>query len=228
MSFKRNIAYVDDSLDNLECIQHLFAPEFDVDIFLGAREFLNDYETSSYSCILTDIHMPGVDGFELYEKIIAHPNYNGCPVLFISSDDSENARIKSLTLGAVDFISRLTNADELIARVKSRIQFFRSHRSIVEFDQLKVNLTLLKAYLNGEEVPLTFIEFKLLWLVIKNYPDTVSKETLVQQIWRGAHVLDATIHTHIFNLNSKLEAWVYEVLAVKGKGVQLQKRGESP
>jgi DNA-binding response OmpR family regulator len=173
---------------------------------------------------MVDIHMPTLDGFELYEKIVAHPHYNGCPVLFISSDDSDQARIRSFILGAVDFLNRDINPEEMIARVKSKIQFFQKHRSIIEFTNLRVNLTLLKAYLNNQELKLTFIEFKILCLVLRNYPDVVTKDQLIQQVWRTDHVLDATIYTHVSNLNSKLDDWDYEINGLKTKGVQLQKK----
>lgn len=225
---RAEIAYVDDNKLNLECVKTILDQDFEVKTFHRPETFLEKYEESSFVTILVDIHMPTIDGFTLYEKIIEHPHYNGCPILFISSDDSDNARIKSFVLGAVDFLNRSINPDEMIARIKSKIQFFQKHRSIIEFTNLKVNLTLLKAYLNNRELPLTFIEFKILCLVLRNYPDVVTKNLLIQQVWRTDHVLDATIYTHISNLNSKIEEWDYEINGLKGIGVQLQKKVKSP
>lgn len=221
---KSEIAYIDDSKLNLDCIKAIFERDFQVQLFQKPDTFLSKFPKSSYACILLDIHMPIMDGFTLYEKVIEHPNYNGCPILFISSDDSDASRIRSFALGAVDFIGRDTNPDELIARVKSKILFFQKHRSIIEFGTLRINLTLLKTYLNNKELPLTFIELKILFHLLKNYPDAVSKENLVEHVWRTSHVLDATIYTHISNLNGKLEGWDHEVQTVKNKGVQLVKK----
>lgn len=221
---KAGIAYVDDNKLNLECIETILKQDFNVETFQKPESFLAKFPETSYTSILVDIHMPTLDGFTLYEKIIEHPHYNGCPILFISSDDSDNARIKSFVLGAVDFINRAINPDEMIARIKSKIQFYQKHRSIIEFTNLKVNLTLLKAYLNNKELPLTFIEFKILCLVLRNYPDIITKEQLVDQVWRTDHVLDATIYTHVSNLNSKLSDWDYEINGLKTKGIQLQKK----
>lgn len=221
---KAGIAYIDDNKLNLECIKTILDQDFAVETFQKPEAFLTKFTSTSYTSILVDIHMPTLDGFSLYEKIIEHPHYNGCPILFISSDDSDSARIKSFVLGAVDFLNRAINPDEMIARIKSKIQFFQKHRSIIEFTNLRVNLTLLKAYLDMKELPLTFIEFKILCLVLRNYPDVVSKEQLIQQVWRTDHVLDATIYTHVSNLNSKLETWDYEINGLKTKGVQLMKK----
>lgn len=221
---KSAIAYVDDNELNLDCVKTILEQDFNIEIYSKPESFLEVYDHSSFSAILVDIHMPTMDGFTLYEKIIEHPHYNGCPILFISSDASDTARIKSFVLGAVDFLNRVINPDEMIARIKSKILFYQKHRSIIEFSNLKVNLTLLKAYINNEELPLTFIEFKILCLVLRSYPDVVTKEQLVQQVWRTDHVLDATIYTHVSNLNSKLEEWDFEINGLKSRGVQLMKK----
>jgi two-component system, OmpR family, response regulator VanR len=218
------IAYIDDNVLNLECIRTVLSNEFNVHIFDHPENFLTKLDTSSFATILVDIHMPVMDGFSLYERVIEHKNYNGCPILFISSDDSDSARIKSFVHGAVDFLNRAMNPDEMLARIKSKILFFQRHRSIIEFTNLKVNLTLLKAYLNSKELSLTFIEFKILCLVLRNYPDVITKDKLIEQVWRTDYVLDATIYTHVSNLNSKLNEWDYEINGLKTKGVQLMKK----
>lgn len=218
------IAYIDDNLSNLEAIEMIFSKDFDVHTFQCGQKFMEQYGSVSYKVILLDIHMPEIDGFALYDQIISHPGYNGCPILFISSDDSDAARIRSFELGAVDFIPRQIHPEELVARVKSKIKFFQKHRHIIEFGLLRINLTLLKTYLGGVELPLTFIELKILCLALRNYPDIISKELLIENVWKTTHVLDATIYTHISNLNGKLKDWDHEINSVKGKGIQLVKK----
>lgn len=221
---KAAIAYIDDNKLNLDCIRTVLDPAFSVDVFSQPETFLAKFDNSSYDTILLDIHMPTIDGFTLYEKILEHPHYNGCPILFLSSDDSDSARVQSFILGAVDFIHRTIKPDEMIARIKSKIAFFQKHRSIIEISKVKVNLTLLKAYFDNKELPLTFIEFKILCLLMRNLNNTITKDQLIQQVWRTDHVLDATIHTHISNLNGKLEQWDHEIGTIKGRGVQLMKK----
>ncbi len=221
---KLDIAYVDDNDLNLDCIRTVLEADFIVKTFQRPEAFLVEYPAASYAAILIDIHMPVIDGFTLYEKLIEHHHYNGCPILFISSDESDSARIKSFLLGAVDFLNRGIRPEELIARIKSKIQFFEKHRSIIEFTNLRINLTLLKGYLGNKELPLTFIEFKILCLLLRNYPDVVSKDLLIKQVWRTDHVLDATIYTHVSNLNSKLGEWDFEINSLKFRGLQLMKK----
>jgi DNA-binding response OmpR family regulator len=224
---KRNLAYIDDNQNNLDYIATVMQEQFNVIGYLDPETFIKSLENSSFQVILVDIHMPKMDGFLLYEKVIEHPRYNGCPIIFISSDDSDTNRIKSFSLGAVDFLNRQMSPNEMLTRVNSKIMFFEKHRSIIEFENLRVNLTLLKAYLNNEELKLTFIEFKLLCHALRNYPDVVPKEVVIEYVWPGGHVLDATVYTHLSNLNGKLQNWSYEIEMVRNKGMRLTKR-EAP
>lgn len=221
---KVKLAYVDDSPTNLECIKLILKNDFDVDITTSARDFLRLFETNAYSAILLDIHMPEPDGFELYELIIQNPHYNGCPIIFISSDDTDENRIRSFTLGAVDFLSRQMTGAEMVNRIKTKIAFFQKHRNIIEFGNLRVNLTSLKCYLEEEELKLTFIEFKLISHLIKSFPSISSKDELIDKVWCNEVVLDATIYTHICNLNQKLEKWNHEVSTARSKGIVLTKK----
>lgn len=221
---RSKLAYVDDNKNNLEFISLILESDYIVETFNDPNLFLAECPQAGYTAILVDIHMPTIDGFSLYEKIIENPQYNGCPIIFISSDDTNENRIRSFSLGAVDFLSRMMTPVEMLSRVRSKIAFFQKHRSIIEFGDLKLNLTLLRAYLGDEELKLTFIEFKLLCHFLKNYPTASTKEELAEKIWGNGLVLDATIYTHIFNLNAKLVNWDHEVVTERMKGSLLVKK----
>jgi len=220
---KPRLACIDDDQSNLEALRIILSSEFDIDLYIDATQFLSNVGSKSYDVILTDIHMPNQNGYCLYESLLADPRYNGCPIIFISSDDSDSARIHSFELGAVDYIHRSTLPEEMIARIKSKMKFFEQHRNIIEFGTLKVNLTLLKTYLLGNEVPLTFIELKMLHLMLRQYPEVLDKEVLIESIWGANTVMDATIYTHISNLNNKLKDWNYAIQSKSG-GIQLVKK----
>jgi len=85
----------------------------------------------------------------------------------------------------------------------------------------------LKAYLNDQEIKLTFIEFKLLNFLVKSFPAPSNKEELAEAVWSDNRVLDATIYTHTFNLNSKIQDWEYEAVTERSKGTMLLKKSRS-
>lgn len=220
-----NLAYIDDNQNNLDCIGLILDREFDVKTYIDPFIFLDEYTQQPFNSILVDIHMPKMDGFDLYEKIICHPRYNGCPIFFISSDDTDEVRIKSFSLGAVDFLNRHMTAAEMLTRVKSKISFFQKNRSVLEFGNLKVDLTLLKAFVAEKELKLTFIEFKLLSAILKRYPETSFKEDIIDKVWSHSDlVLDATYYTHVSNLNGKLEHWDYEIITSRNRGTVILKK----
>ncbi len=221
---KSSIAYVDDDQSNLELLKLILSEEFEVDTFNDPDKFLKNYSDKNYVAVILDLHMPKMDGFALYDKLLEHPHFNGSPILFISSDDSDEARIKSFSLGAVDFMRRQMSTVELLARVKSKIEFFKKHRPVIEFGNMRVNLTLLKAFLNNKEIQLTFTEFKLLTQVLKSYPELITKQQIIDFVWNKGVVLDATLYTHVSNLNSKLTDWDHEIVGVKMKGIKLQRK----
>ncbi|MFA5583772.1 MAG: response regulator transcription factor [Bacteriovoracaceae bacterium] len=214
---ERWIAYIDDSQFNLEALGHFLSEAFRVDCYLSSPTFLKSFPQKQYDAILVDLHMPQMNGFETYEAIVQHPGYNGCPILIISSDDSIEARVKSFELGAVDFINRTTSIDQMTAQINSKIQFFKRHRSILALDGLKVDQTQLKVFIHNEEVLVTFIEMKLLSILLRSYPEGTSKEDVIEYIWGDNIVTDNTIHTHIFNLNTKLTKWPHEIRISKKK-----------
>lgn len=219
MEVERWIAYIDDSQFNLEALGHFLSNDFSVDCYLMSAPFLKSYPQKQYEAILIDLHMPKMNGFETYEAIIQHPSYNGCPILIVSSDDSIEARVKSFELGAVDFIHRNVSIEQMIAQINAKIQFFKKQRPIIEFSNLKIDQTQLKVFIHGVETPMTFIEMKILTHILRSYPENLVKEKMVEYVWGDCVVMDNTIYTHIFNLNTKIVDWGYEIRILKGQGV---------
>ena len=223
---RSDIALIGDKAEELHSIQRSLPNSFALNSFGSPELLLSSFSSNSYSALLINVHH-GHHAFEWFDKIMEHPSYNGCPILFLSSDETEELRIKSFELGAVDFINLNVHPDELQARLNSKIKFFKHHRAILEFEGLKINLTFLKATLQDNDLGLTYLELRILVNVLKSHPHPIGKETFIQQIWRKPVVLDATLHTHLFNLNSKLKDWGHELVKVKNHGLQLVPKTEA-
>jgi len=217
------IAYIDDSIENLEVMELALADDFEIKTFSCEDKFLNQ-DLSTFSAIILDIHMPGKGGFELYNDILSSDNYSGNPIFFISSDETDEIVVRSFQLGAVDFIPRRISLVELKARIQSRIEFHSKHKTIIEFDGLKLNLSQLSVSLHGKLVKITFTELKLLNHILRSYPEISPKDEIAKSVWGKDYALDGTIYTHISNLNTKLKGWNYEVVAERMKGISLKKR----
>jgi two-component system cell cycle response regulator len=95
---------------------------YEVETVAGGKNLVERLLAQSYDLLLLDILMPGVDGFDLLERIKTHPDLKNLPVLMISSMAPEEGTIASLGLGAADFIPKPIRIRELLARVKAHLR----------------------------------------------------------------------------------------------------------
>src|SRR6476646_3313158 len=107
------IAIVDDDealREAMECFVQSLG--YNVSTFGSAEEFLNSEQISRTSCLITDLHMPGLTGLDLQDRLIAE-GYR-FPVIFLTGYPDENVRARALKSGAVAFLSKPFNQDQLL------------------------------------------------------------------------------------------------------------------
>jgi len=91
----------------------------------GGEHLFDHLEAEAFDLLLLDIMMPKVDGLQLLQRVKADPRYKDLPVLMISSMPPEEATVRSLGLGAADFIPKPFRVRELLARVKAHLRVGR-------------------------------------------------------------------------------------------------------
>lgn len=206
---KWTILYFDDQMANIECYQELLSEKFEVIGCLEARKYsqlLNDHYPHA---ILLDVHMPELDGHMLYKEITNHPFYNGCPIIFISGDQSDENKIKSYTEGGVDFLPRDIKTDEIAIRIMNKIKFFLQTSTNLEVGNLILDMKAMKATINEKFVDLTLLELRMLSHLLRVFPENISRKDLIQRVWGNESVKPGTINTHLTNLKPKIEEWDY-------------------
>lgn len=219
-----HVTIVDDSKDNLEVYQDLLAEEFKLELIqkpLIIIDFLKKYKTD---LILLDLHMPNIDGFELYQKIRAAAPM--CPVIFLTGDSSEGAIVKGLELGAEDFITKPVSTPELIARIKnkinSKITSVEIDTQVIKFDGFKLYCEMQIAEVENTKIQLTPIEFKFIYLLAKNPNKVYSREYVTDYIWPSTKVQNQNIDTHLSNLRKKLMPFSRYIKTIKSRGYILR------
>lgn len=162
----------------------------------------------SYSLVLLDIMLPGLNGFEVCKKIREEKNI---PILLVSAKKDEPDKINGLGFGADDYIVKPFSPSELVARVKAHISRYRrltnsEEKDVVKFQNLRLNRESGEAYLNGQEISLTKKEFDVLYLMASK-PETVfSKNELFEKVWGYDSLGDtSTLTVHINRLRDKLK-----------------------
>lgn len=217
------VAYFDDDHNNLKMFSQMFGNDFSIEAYQNPSV----YETAlreNQSAILIDVLMPGISGFDLFEKIKNHESYNGCPIFFISGCDEDVTKIKSFDNGGVDFFSKLMKKEEMLARLNNKIRSFESNRNIFILDNLKVDLNNFTVKVNQNILDCTLIEFRILKSIIQKKSEFLTKEELALEVWGNQTVLNPTVNTHMSNLRLKVADWNYEILFTKNRGYSLQKK----
>ena len=217
------VAYFDDNVDNLKLYETLLSNDFHLDLITNPFSY-KEVINGSHSAILIDLHMPGMDGIELHQMIKLHPDYNQCPVLFISTDLTEELKFKTISSGGVDFFERRIKKEEVLLRLTNKINFFQHHKNIFILGSLKLNLSELKIYLKSKTVDVTLTELKILKLLVKKFPEIVSRDELWNDVWPGQSAHSSTLNTHLSNLRSKFKDWEYDITSIKMKGIHLLRK----
>jgi len=222
MDRKMHVTIVDDVKDNLKSYNELLSPTFNLELIQNPLDLLTFLSKTHTDLVLLDLHMPTINGFELYQKFkVTHPDL---PVIFLSGDPSEESVIRGLNLGADDFIVKPVSLRELVARIKNKINMKpgTSQDNTITFDGFKLHCDMQMAEINEEKIQLTPIEFKLIHLLAKNPNKVFSREYITNLLWPNVHVQNQNIDTHLSNLRKKLMPFSRYIKTIKSRGYILR------
>ncbi len=125
------ILIVDDTPDNLHLLSQLFKDEYKVKVASsGEKALAICHSDNPPDLVLLDVMMPGMDGFEVAQKMREHPNSQHIPVIFVTAMTDNDARMKGLSLGAVDFVTKPVDPDVLRPRVRNFLRYVELHKQL--------------------------------------------------------------------------------------------------
>lgn len=182
---------------------------FESDIATTGEEGLRLAMTNSYSLILLELMLPGMDGFELCKKLRKTLDI---PILMVTARKEDIDKIRGFDRGADDYIVKPFNPNELVARVKAHISRYDRlvnqdyEQNDLQFGSLCIQNDSRRVFVNDEEKTLTAKEFDLLNFLATN-PNTVfTKEHLMERIWGFDSIGDVnTVTVHIRKIREKIE-----------------------
>lgn len=206
-----NILIIEDEIEIAELEKdYLEMSGFSVEISHDGKEGLGMALTGSYSLLIVDIMLPGIDGYEICKKI---REVNNLPILMVSAKKDDIDKVHGLGLGADDYITKPFSPSELVARVKAHISRYerlvgnsQEDNETIEIRGLKIDIAARRVYVNGEEKTFTTKEFDLLTFLAKHPNRVFSKDELFRQVWEMESVGDiATVTVHIKKIREKIE-----------------------
>ncbi len=199
----------------VEIMEPLFASEKIGMMVAGSYgELLNILGSNSVHLILVDVELHESGMGEGIELISSLRKMSSVPIIVVSPQKAETAKIMALNMGADDYVTSGCNPLELLARVKSQLRRYTelvnlcaNIDSIYRIDGLELNDILRTVYVDGREAKLTPIEYKILRLLVQQKGKVLSISQIYEAIWHMQAIgADNTIAVHIRHIREKIES----------------------
>ena len=160
--------------------------------------------------VFLDLGLPDMDGMEVIRRI---RSWSNMPIIVISARSEDSDKIQALDAGADDYLTKPFSVEELLARLRVTMRRLTlmngagTDTAIYENGNLKIDYSAGCAYLRGEELKLTPMEYKLLCLLAKNTGKVLTHTYITQHIWGRSWENDvASLRVFMVGLRKKLEA----------------------
>lgn len=212
----------DDNIRKLVCYA-LNKEGYDIEGFDKPSSFWKRMDDEIPQLILLDIMLPEEDGLAVLKKLQNNKRYNDIPVIMITAKNSEFDKATGLDLGADDYIAKPFGMVEFVSRVRAvlrRYEKTRNKRSVYETGKLYVDFEKHIIQVLGENVELSYKEYKLLSVLLEADGKVVSRDELLQKVWGEYYDESRTLDVHIRKLRVKLRDAGAYIKTVKNIGYQ--------
>ena len=168
--------------------------------------------SEDFDLILLDLMLPGTNGFDILSNLRSFEVET--PVLIISALSQTGQVVKGLDLGAVDYIRKPFEWEELLARIRVvQKKAIGTRNSVLRYEDLTIDLVGRKVAREGKEVKLTAKEFLLLEYLVRNANRVVSKNQIMENVWDmnfdpGSNIVEV----HMYQLRKKIDKHFAEPL----------------
>lgn len=185
------------------------------------------WQQNKIDMVLTDIMMPGMDGYSLAEQIRRDSNV---PILFLSARTDITDRVKGLKIGADDYILKPFDPLEIVTRVAANLR--RCYGYDMKADNkefvcgnLKLDSDKCLLYKNGQEVELTALEYRMLQFFLENQGRVLTKNQIYEAAWADRFPDDNSIMVAVSKLRAKLHDGQYQYIhTIRGLGYRMEAR----
>lgn len=176
--------------------------------------------------IVLDIMLPGITGFEVLEALRARPDTKDVPVLMLTALQDDEDRIRGLSLGVDDYVTKPFNPEELVLRVGAILRRVESQSGMpdtITAGPIALNLLSQRVLVDGQHVDLTRTEYRLLLLLAQQQGRVVERSQLLEDVWAAMPDMQTrTVDVHIQRLRSKLGAAGEMIETVRRLGYRLR------
>ena len=202
------ILIADDEPNQIELMKfNLEKNGFLVKSALNGEQALDMIYEKRPNVLIVDWMMPKMSGIELCKILRSNKDTKLLPIIMLSARSEDADKSLGLDTGADDYISKPFSPRELVSRVKALIRRTNASLSLDELiiGELKISLSEMQVFRNGQLVKLGPKEFKLLQLLAERPGHIFSREKLLDSVWgHGVFIEDRTVDVHMSRLRKAL------------------------
>ncbi|MBQ1491520.1 MAG: response regulator transcription factor [Blautia sp.] len=206
----KKILMIEDEQEIAELVKdYLLVEGFSVDISNNGDKGCAKAILDNYDLFIVDVMLPGMDGFSVCKKI---REYKNTPIIVLSAKKEDADKIKGLSLGADDYMTKPFSPGELVARVKAHLNTYQrlvganQPQNLIKIRGLTINKMTKQVWVNGVEKHLPSKEYDMLILFAEHPGRVFSKQQLFASVWKMEPVGEVnTITVHINKLRELIE-----------------------
>lgn len=199
------VMVVDDDQDLAEMLGIVLNDAgIDVDLVGRGDQVLEIFRNNPPDLVLLDLMLPGMDGIEVCKLIRAESTV---PIIMLTAKGDTHDVVRGLDAGADDYMVKpFRHPTELVARIKTRLRRQTSVGGLLTIGELIIDLSSHQVTRNGKALGLTRLEFDLLTALVKEPNRTITRESLLAEVWGPRHSTDKRlVNVHVQRLRSKIE-----------------------
>jgi two-component system OmpR family response regulator len=200
---------------------------FDVATAANGSGALNQVKAYRPHLMVLDVMLPDMDGFEVAERLGAQRA--GVPIIFLTARDSTDDKIRGLTTGGDDYVTKPFSLEELVARIRTvlrRSGAAEAESARLTFEDLELDEDTMEVTRSGEAIDLTATEYRLLRYLMLNPRRVMTRAQLLDHVWDYDFGGDGRVlETYISYLRKKLDSQGPPLIqTVRGVGYALRAR----
>ena len=222
------ILVVDDEPDIVALVAyHLAKAGYRVSTAATGADALEVSRRERPSLVVLDLMLPGLSGFDVLEQLRSDDATRDVAVLMLTARREEPDRIRGLSLGADDYLTKPFSPQELVLRVGAILRRVAAPApaasDVLQLGPLRIDRAAHRVSVDGADVELTPTEFKLLLLLAERRGRVQARSHLLETVWEAApDIQTRTVDMHIQRLRNKLGTAGDLIETVRGFGYRLQ------
>jgi DNA-binding response OmpR family regulator len=225
MTVRKKILVIDDDKEACNYIEDLLSFRFSLLKAHCASSGLAEATTNRPDLILLDVKLQQAEGLDVCRSLREDSRTRHIPVLMYSGSDDPGHVLTAFDNGADDYIDKSVRPRELVARILSKIRRIEEQeqsQEVMSCGNLVLNTRKLEARLDDRALALSVLEFNLLRFFVTNKDQVMSRQQILDGVWKDAVVSNRTIDTHMVYLRKKLNGFNHTLATIYGAGYILK------